>query len=343
MKIGILYDATPGHQTDLEAKGALDVLKDVETISDILRTDGFEIQPMGLDLPVIRKFGNLMDSKVDLVFNLCEGLGEESSFEIHVASLLELLGLPFTGTGPLGLALCHDKARAKELLSFHEISTPKHEVIEWGDAMNKKGLDYPLIVKPIHEDGSFGIEEDSVVSEDAQLKSKVRQIHQNFKQAAIVEEFIDGREFNVSILGNEPFLFTHIREIQFLSSRRPRIISFASKWKKSSLGYRTTIGTQVTDLSEKIKKLMLNAALQCFQIFKMRDYARIDFRMGKSQIPYVIDINPNPCISADSGMSMAAKDQGYSYEELIRRITFLALERNQILDRRALGTRSKKN
>lgn len=327
MKIVVIYDATPGVQSDLEIREALGILKDVRDIENIIKDKGLRADILGFEFPVIKSVQTLLNQKPDLVFNLCEGLGDDSSFEINVASLLEFFGLAFTGSGPLSLSLCHNKEIAKAQLSFHGIPTPKHVLIEQGQKIVRNGLEYPLIVKPVHEDGSFGIDEDSVVISDEALETKVLSVHRRFRQGAMVEEFIDGREFNVSILGNDPFDFVQIREIQFSEDCKPRIISFKSKWKKSSLAYQATSTTEVQHLSDRIQKRILKYAIQCFKIFKMRDYGRIDFRLGKSEVPYVIDLNPNPCISRDSGMVMAAHQNGMSYEELIGRITSCAFAR----------------
>jgi D-alanine-D-alanine ligase len=327
LKVVVIYDATPGSQRDLEIKQALDILKDVRDIEMILMHKGFQSDVVGFEFPVMKPLQALLNQKPDLVFNLCEGLGDDSTYEIHVASLLEFFDLAFTGSGSLGLSLCHDKAIAKAQLSFHGIPTPKHVLIEPGQKTVRNGLEYPLIVKPVHEDGSFGIEEDSVVMSDQALQAKVLSIHRQFRQGAVVEEFIDGREFNVSILGNGPFDFIQIREVQFSKDCEPRIISFTSKWKKSSLAYQATSTTEVLNLSERIQKRILKYATQCFKIFKMRDYGRIDFRLGQSEVPYVIDLNPNPCISRDSGMVMAAHQNGIIYEDLIGRIANCAFAR----------------
>ncbi len=330
-KIVIIYDATPDSQQDTEIKAALDILKDVQSIQGILNKDGFKTEILGLRFPLMEKIQYLIDFKPDLVFNLCEGLGENSSSEIHVASVLELFNIPFTGSGPLALALCHNKALTKAILNTHHIPTPQYLVIKPGDKISKNGLGFPLIVKPIHEDGSFGIEDDSVVSNMQELKNKTIMIHKVFHQPAIIEEYIDGREFNVSILGNNSFDFVQMREIEFSPSSDVKILSFKSKWKQSSLDYQATLSTSVKQLSKSIENKILCLAQECFRIFNMRDYARIDFRFGKSEVPYVIDINPNPCISDGSGMVLAAKQNKINYANLIRKIAHLGLARSSAL------------
>lgn len=337
-RIVTIYDATPGCQKDSEIKEALDIVKDAKKIQDILEAEGFAIETLGLNFPILEKIQALVRLKPDLIFNLCEGLGDNSYSEVQVASVLELLGLPFTGSGSLSLALCHDKALTKSVLNAHGVPNPKHGVIEPGEKISMNGLEFPLIVKPIHEDGSFGIEEDSIVSNLQNLKAKALNIHTTFQQAAIVEEYIDGREFNVSILGNDPFDFVQIREIQYLSSSRAKILSFEAKWKKSSPSYQGTLSTSSHDLPKSIEKKILCYALECFRILKMRDYARIDFRLGENQVPYVIDVNPNPCISEGSGMVMAAEQNKINHADLIRKITGLAFARAR--DLQNTGSRS---
>lgn len=329
MKIVVIYDATPGAQVDPEVKSALGITRDVHDVERILKNKGFETETIGFNFPVLRCIESLLSAKADVVFNLCEGLGDDSAAEIYVASLLELLKIPFTGSGSISLSLCHDKGIAKRLLNSSGIPTPKHIVVEPGNLIHRNGLEFPLIVKPIHEDGSFGIEDDSVVHSDKALKTKASWIHQAFHQGAMIEEFIDGREFNVSILGNIDYDFVQLREIQFSPSFEPHIVSFNAKWKKSSLAYQSTLPIEHALLNENIKHQMLEYAMKCYELFKIRDYGRIDFRLGGSGVPYCIDINPNPCISRDSGMVKAASQQGMTYEDLIGKITSFALERGQ--------------
>lgn len=333
MKVAVIYDATSASQADSDLQEALDIREEAEEITDRLKSSGFEACLVGIDIPIFNSFQKLVKVKPDLVFNLCEGLGDDSTFEIYMASFLEAMKIPFTGTGPLGLGLCRDKFVTKGLLNLHRIPTPKCILIEVNQKIVRNGLEYPLIVKPVHEDGSFGIDEHSVVWEDRSLRAKVSAIHDKFNQAAMVEEYIDGREFNVSILGNDPFIFVQIREIRFASSCEPKIVSYQAKWEKESEVYQGTVSVKAEHLRSAIRKEIMESAIRCFKIFNLRDYARVDFRLGESRIPYVIDINPNPCLSKDSGMSMAAQENGLEYGKLIGKIASLGLSRSGLAER----------
>ena len=330
MKIAIIYgvDAATGSHPDPEIRQAVDILIEIKNIQRILNQQGYETALVRFDFDVLDRVHELVEYNPDLIFNFCEVMGDESNFEVQMASVLELLRLPFTGSGSCTLALCLNKLLAKMWMNLYGIPTPRHVVIEPGSPIIKADLKLPLIVKPVHEDGSLGIDEDSVVHDDQALKSKIFDIHQRFRQGAIVEEFIDGREFYVSILGNDPFEFVQIREFQFLSPKTPHIMSFDAKWKLSSTAYESTPSTEVSNLENFVRDEIVRLAVECFKVFKLRDYGTIDFRLGKDKVPYVIDINPNPCINSElSAMPQATLQNGLSYEQFISKFTGVALSR----------------
>ena len=333
MKAVLIYDGSSDANTDPQLCQALDIIEDVRDIQAILTKSGYATEIIGFQEPLLKYVQTLVKAKPDVVFNQFEGLGTDSSYEMHMASLLDFFGISYTGSGAAALSLCHHKATAKSVLNDCGVPTPKHLLIEQNHPVSRKGLEFPLIVKPVHEDGSIGIDEDSVVYDNRALKRKIALVHERFQQPALIEEYIEGREFNVSILGNDPFDFVQIREIHFSLELEPKILSFSAKWNKDSAAYQGAVSKPASHLPESICRQMTAVAVQCFKIFKMRDYARVDFRMGRSQVPYVIDVNPNPCISRDSGMAMAAEQNGVNYDELIRKITAFAGSRIKFSDR----------
>jgi len=331
-KAVLIYDGTSDTYPDPLSQ-ALDIIDDIRDIRKILGESGYETEIFGFQEPLLKYVQALVKAKPDIVFNQFEGLGTDSSYEVHMASLLDFFGISYTGSTAAALSLCHHKAMAKAVLNDRGVPTPKHLLIEPGQSVSRKGLEFPLIIKPVHEDGSIGIDEDSVVHDLKSLKRKAAFIHDRFHQPALIEEYIDGREFNVSILGNDPFDFVQIREIHFSQELEPKILSFSAKWNKNSKAYQGAVSKPASHLPEAACRQMTAIAVQCFKIFKMRDYARVDFRMGRSQVPYVIDVNPNPCISRDSGMAFAAEQNGVSYDELIRKIAAFAGSRNKCSER----------
>lgn len=325
--IAVFYDATPGVQPiDPVLKVALDISPDAKSIQKCLQSAGYETALVGLEDEVLNTFTNLKDINPDLIFNLCEGKGEDSLMESRIASLLELMGFSFTGSPSRSIVMCHDKSFAKRLLSMYQIPTPPFICINPGEKIDVCPIDFPVIVKPVHEDGSLGIEDDAVVNDTSALRNRVDRVHSKYKQAALAEQYIDGRELNFSILGNDPFLFINIREVKF--QKGYKIVSFQGKWKETSKAYQSTPVTNDVEINTQLRDRLIELAKKCFKVFEMHDYGRIDVRLNSSGIPYVIDVNPNPCIAPDSGMAMAAEEEGFNYAQFVEKIVDLARERN---------------
>ncbi|APG26861.1 hypothetical protein A7E78_02810 [Syntrophotalea acetylenivorans] len=272
----------------------------------------------------------LRNSACDLVFNLCEGFWGDSSREMHVAALLELLGLFFTGATPYCLGLSQDKARSKDLFNAHHLPTPRHILVRNGGQLPKiKGLTYPLIVKPRFEDASLGITGDSIVATEKALHNRIRYIHQTYRQDALVEEFIVGREFNVAIIGNSPPVVLPISEIRFDPALPHPIVSYSGKWQEDSAEFSGTSPVCPATLRFREEVLIKDVALRAFKILECRDYARIDIRFREG-VPYILEVNANPDIAPDAGLARAARAAGMTYPEFIARMVSLAQRRKEI-------------
>ena len=328
MRVAVIYDGTSYPLIDSVLRDALDISKDVKEIVAILHGQGMEVVAVPLYAPLDQMLHQLRELKMDLIFNLFEGFGDDSASEYQVASLLEWMKIPYTGSGPMSLALCHNKAIANGLLQFSNIPAPLCRVIQKGEKLEDFNIEFPVIVKPIHEDGSIGIDTQSVTWTLEMLNQRAKRIHQEFNQAAIAEKYIDGREFNVSLVGNDKLDFTQVREIEYLNMEGPRILTYNAKWNQTSLEYQNTLPRKIVLDHEPFLALIKQLSVECFKLFKIRDYGRIDFRLGEDEVPYVIDVNPNPCISRDSGLAHAALLNQLSYEKLIQRIVDHALQRS---------------
>jgi len=298
-------------------------------------------------LSIKKALGNLHDVKIyplsddayyqiraekpDVIFNLCDtGFRDDYNLEPHVAAMFDILDIPYTGNNYFTLALCQNKARAKDILTFNSILTPKFQVFTSAERKLDPELKFPMIVKPIREDGSVGIRERSVVSNEEQLKEEVDHIINLHKQEALVEEFIDGREFTVSLIGNKRPIILPVVEIDFsgMPEHLPKIVSYRAKWIKQSLAYKHSPIICPANIDEKMAKMIEESARKCYKIFGCRGYARIDFRYDeKEKKLYVLEINPNPDISEEFETAKAAIAANMTYADLILKIIGFALEK----------------
>ena len=331
MKIGILYNLVDRIERGLE----IDKLSDneiAETAGHVKKAleEEYEAIPVRIRGDVIL---HIKKDSFDFVFNLCEGVEGNVKGESWVPAILDLIGIPYTGSDSLTLGLCLDKIKTKQLLFANNIPTPRYQIFrDLSQTLNPK-LGFPLIVKPANEDASVGITVDSVVEDRSSLFKMVEFILKNYRQPALVEEYIDGRELNVAILGNGNSLeVLPISEIRFdFDKKIPKILSYDAKWIPESEMFKKTVGVcppaeKLPDaVEERIKKL----AVAAYNITQCRDYARVDFRLN-GNLPYVLEVNPNPGINKDSGFVRSAIVSGLSYDELIRKILSLAMKRRKM-------------
>jgi len=307
-----------------------EIYRDVRMIGKTLG-EGYHIEKVMVDKNISKLMPLLLDIAPVCVFNLCEEVDNNSWGEIYIAGILELLKIPYTGSGPFSLSLSLNKARAKDILRSHNIPIPEYQVFDTGKTVLKQGLTFPLIVKPLCEDGSFGIGAGSVVYDKDTLDKRVSNVIMEFNGPVIVEKYIKGREFNVAILGNrDKVRVLPISEIDYsnLASDLPKICSYSAKWEKESSEYKGTVPVCPADISSEIQKKLEQIAVDVYRIMECADYARVDIRLSKdNKIPYIIDVNPNPCISPDSGFVRQGKAAGMDYGELIKAIFSVCRER----------------
>ena len=296
-------------------------------VLDALAAGGHAVQKFafGKDPSVLA--ATLRGFHTDVVFNLSECPMDSAQKEPHGAAFLELLGLPYTGNSPMPLSICNNKALTKHLLSAFGIPTPPFRL--YASARNgRPGLRFPLIVKPACEDGSAGITEESVVDDVRSLRKRIGHVIEKYRQEALVEEYVGGREFNVAILGNgsreEPYRVLPPAELVY-RSRRWRVCSFESKWDANHPAYSEIAAECPARIPEALKNRLCRMALACARTFQLRGYSRVDFRMGRGGKLYVLEVNPNPDISVGAGLARAARVAGISYEAMIGEILRLGL------------------
>lgn len=287
-----------------------------------------------------KTFEELRKSDIDMAFNVCERFNGSSLFEPHIASMLELLNIPYTGSGPLTLATCINKVRVKEILMHHGILTPNYQVFYSRNKKIDPELKFPLIVKPVCMDNSIGIGADAVVRNEEELRSKVSYILRTYDQPALVEEFIEGKEITVGILGNgRNATILPLSEVVFRNwpENESKVYSYEAKWLKDSDEWKGVTIECPPSLPKYQEYRIKRTALQVYNILGCRDYGRIDFRLSNDGVPYVLEMNPNPGISPYLGpdeqpdfMPFASQKAGLTYDELIMKIFNEALERNNM-------------
>lgn len=307
-----------------------DYNRDINDIHTVLAMAGYEVSRLPVDGNVEKLISDIKLLSPMCIFNLCEEVKEDSWGEIYIAGLLELLGIPYTGTGPYGLALCLDKAKNKDILSNNGIKVPAYQVCTFGQQGSELKLSFPVIMKPLHEDGSYGIVSDAVVTDKRGLEEKTKMIYEQYGQPAIAEEYIKGREFNVSILGNgDKRKALPLAELDFsnMPLDLPRICSYRAKWTPDSAEFKGTSPICPVKIRTSLRHKMESIALDVCRIINCCDYARVDMRMKDDETIYVIDVNPNPCISPDAGFVKAAQTAGMDYGTLINEIVNICLER----------------
>lgn len=280
--------------------------------------------------PLVRR---LTENPPDVVFNLTEQFRGERRMDYAVAGLLELLDIPFTGTGSMGLMLCRNKAWCKQILAAAgNVAVPRHCVIAPGAAIRlSRDMDFPLVVKPLLEDGSDGISNASVVRNAGELRERCRMIHQRFCQAAIAEQYIDGREIYISIIGTDRLTVLPPRELFLPATARggPRIATEHVKWNKD---YRQRWGVvfDFAQVDEALERELERTCKRTFRMLQIIDYGRIDARVTADNTVVVIEANPNPNLSRVDELAQSAEKAGIGYDALIERIMRMALRRRRI-------------
>jgi len=328
-RVAVIYNsACPSRYDSLgEQKAVVGVLDAVQAVSDALKELGYEVIPVPLSLPLEETGKSLKSLDVELVFNLFEGFGGCPETEAEVADILTVLGVPYTGCPGQTLRLALDKARVKEVLQDDGINTPAFQLLNAGTIPEFR-LEYPVIIKPYGEDASHGISRESVVDDRVALEKQVARISKSYGGTALVEEFVDGREFNVSVIGNSEPLVLPVSEIDYtLPAGVTRILTFAAKWDMESAEYQGTRVVCPARITRHENKQFGTVALRVFRLFGCRGYARIDMRMDIQGNINVLEVNPNPDISPGSGAVCQAAAAGMTYARFIEKIISLAMER----------------
>ncbi len=270
--------------------------------------------------------------KPDVIMNLVEFFLDDAELEHDVPALYELLGVEYTGNRPLALSLCQKKPHAKAMLAAHGLRVPRGVVLDSVAELRDLGLTFPLIVKPAYDDASGGIDSGSVVHNQAELAVRIEKMINGHKQAALVEEYIEGREIHCAILGSTPL---PLYEMQFKGGEDengkplPKIITYRAKWDPYSRDHHAVEGIcPVPDLEPETVAHIQDVALKAYRALNCRDYARVDMRLDeKTGEPYILEVNPNPDLAESCAFTASATASGRTYAQMIVELVDLALAR----------------
>lgn len=301
--------------------------EDAKTIATALAKDGYSTDIFELTQDNLRYLNKI---KADLFFNLCDGIGNSPKTEHKVPQVLDEASLPYTGASASSLILTTNKVLTKKVFEQNKIPTPRYAVFETVPDSLPSKLEFPLIVKPVAEDCSLGITADSVVKNITELKREVKKLLTRYHEPVLAEEYIAGRELNVTIIGNgSEAEVLPISEIEFggFFLGRPKFVDFKAKWMEKSLSYKHTTGVCPAPLEPNILRKIEKLSLIAYYACGGRDYARIDIRLKRNGMPYFLEVNLNPDISPDMGASRSAKVGGLSYPQFVGKLASIAAKR----------------
>ena len=329
-KVLVLFDTagTPPADQDFTKELKTDDWAAEAHVIDALKKLGHEVRTIGVwDEP-----GMIIDeikaNPPDVVFNLTEHFNAVSAYDRNVAGLLEMLGVPYTGSSPTGLTLCKNKGMAKEILTYHKIRVPNFAIFAPNATIKRPSrLTFPLFIKPVAEEASYGIALDSFVETDEAFEERIRFIHERMNQAALAEEYIDGREIYVSLLGNDKLRVFPFREVIFteVPEGQPRFSTFKAKWDDA---YRKRWGIQnvfAEPFPDSIAQRIVKICKAVYRALRIRGYGRIDLRVTPEGEIVILEANPNPNIEREDEFAQSAVKSGLSYPRLVQRILKLAM------------------
>lgn len=325
LRVALLHssDATLAHGEPHDALAVAAVREEIDGVAAACRANGFEPVAVEASDPK-RTLDALGAARPDVVFNLAESVGGEARLEAAVAWLLEWARLPYTGSGPIALTLALSKPLARAVLAAHGVGIPEGFVMERSDGpIPAEFRRRRSIVKPAREDASHGIALESVVDGETALRRRAAYVIERYAQPALVEEFVEGREFNVAILGAGPrAVVLPLSEIDYSRFPRgaPRLITFEGKWNTESAEYKGSEPVPATGLDPALESRVKEAASKAYHALGLTGYGRVDLRIHPERGPLVLDVNPNPDISPTAGLARAAARGGLDHAQLIARI-----------------------
>jgi D-alanine-D-alanine ligase len=340
--VAVLYNASEnlikGEPRDLLAEQG--VVACAQAVADAFRTAGLRVAHVPLHEDVELALNPFPPTQWT-IFNLGEGLDGRLFEEARIAWALDAMGYRFTGSGGDALARSTHKARTKELLAANGINTPPWWVFRHPDevsAVDPADLAFPLIIKPVAEDASIGVGPDAVAHTGPALRERVAYVVERYRQAALAEAFVTGREFNIALWGDPPEVLP-LAEIDFSAFDDPyeRIVSFSAKWEESSFEYHHTPVLCPAPVDPELGACITDTARRAWSVMGCQGYARVDMRVSTAGVPYVVEVNCNPDLSPGAGFFQAAQAAGYDYQQMVLHVLEIARSQSDVHDRTGFG------
>ncbi len=312
-----------------------DEFKDVDWdaerfVYQALLENNYQVSLLGIHNDIEILFEQIKDDKPDVIFNLVEVFDQKYYLDKNIAAVLELLQIPYTGSSPRSLILCGDKALTKKILTYHKIRVPRfHTFYRARKVWLPKRLRFPVIVKPLTDEASRGLSQASVVDNEQSFIERIKFLQKNLDADVITEEYIDGREFYVSIIGKKRLRVLPMREMKFgkFPQDEPRVATYKAKWDYE---YRQRWGIQNVfsgRLSGGLKERIENVCKRAYRALNMENYARFDIRVDKDSRIFILEANANPSLDKDDELAEAANKAGIDYTKLIKKIVDLSFKR----------------
>jgi D-alanine-D-alanine ligase len=324
-------DFMPPETTDGHSAQDINKWKTEFDVVSTLRAAGHDVRPLGAQEEIKPVREAIESFKPHVVYTLLEEFHYTSAYDQHIASYLELMKVPYTGCNPRGLILARGKDLSKTLVHHRRIAVPAFAVFPMRRKVKRPArLALPLIVKSLSEDGSFGISQASIVDTDEQLAERVAFVHEKLQTAAIAEQYIEGRELYVSVLGNNRLRALPVWELKFGNLGGQGARQIATEKAKHDPSYQERVGIQdgpAEDLTPEVSARIQRTAKRIYKILGLDGYARIDFRLSADGTPYFIEANPNPEIARSQEFATAARHDGLDYPDLLHRILALGISR----------------
>ncbi len=326
MKIAIVYNS-PAATGAENWQSSQDVLRQVEAVEESLQELGVSFVRLPFDRDLKKFLQAVAKEKIEAIFNLCESVEEDPELIGHPAAVFELIGVPFTGSGSLALMLSTDKLLAKRQLAAAGFSTPDYLPYDGEGVSSFLAFPLPAIIKPRFEDASIGIDQDSIVFRKKDLKEKLPQFYEQYGPL-LLEQFIDGREFNISLFGYPEAHVLPMAEIDFSAFPKElqRIVGYRAKWDEEAFEYQNTQRIFPQNLDPSLDRSLRKVAAGAYKLFMLRDYGRIDVRVDDRGTIYVLEANANPCLSPDAGFAAAAGQSKMSFTDVVANfVQFLSM------------------
>lgn len=328
----VLFDSagTPPQDQDFSREFNSEEWATEANVIEALKGLGHEVRMLGIydDIKILLK--EIEKNRPDVVFNLTEVFLGKAYMDKNIPSLLELTGVPYTGCGPIGLMICNNKVLTKKILTYHRIKVPGFRIFHRHKRIwLPRKLQFPLLVKPVQEEASTGIAQASFVENEKDLEERIKFTHERFNMDAIAEEYIDGRELYVSILGNKRLKTFSLREMKFtqVPDDEPKLATYKAKWDKK---YRQKWGIKnefAGRLPNGITERIMHVCKKAYRALMIEGYGRFDLRITPKGEIFILEANANPMLAQDDEFAESAKKAGVEYNRLIQKILDLAFEK----------------